>query len=456
MTAIYYGYMSANYAATFATKSSSANSTTQTTNQTETTTQPAKDYPYVDVVTFSQEALEASEKLSVEDAEPRILDLSPKKYWYDSIERNNTENNTNNNNSKTNSLITPKYESNEEHRKTFKLIQGKESLSITKIYSDKWQNTITKIDDKITEILNENDIDLTKDETLNFSINQDGKITIGNKISEYKKTILEKIFNEDNELRAELIDSHYSIVRSQPYISTAGYGISTYGADHDPNSDLLSVHLMRNYGLSISDFVITSEEERLAGALPIKFKDGSNNDELLLKMFTEEAETFDNIVNNLMYEQTTGQKGYFTEFEYNFSYKNGVTIEKGQGDQYSLDKRYQFIWDDSGFSLGFFPGFDTTNAALTINPSGKIVDSQIIAQSGTNNDKNMVSEPNLDLFIQKLEDKSNNEFQFQSWLQQYVFESQRLAKYKTGQDTENMNLVINRTFHSEDIQNYRI
>ncbi|MDR2168805.1 MAG: hypothetical protein LBP59_01525 [Planctomycetaceae bacterium] len=450
--------MSTNYATTSVVKSSSANSATQTTNQTETTTQPAKDYPYVDVVTFSQEALEASEKLSVENAEPRILDdlFAPKeeekKYWYDLLERNNSKNNTAKNDK--NTLYSDKYKPAE--IKPIKFKQGVDTLFASKIYAEKWKDTITQIDEKITEILNENDIALTKDETLNFSINQDGKISIGKGISEYKKTILEKIFNEDNELRAGLFHSHYSLPCSKPLWDSES---DSYFIGYDPSTSLTFENLLRNYGYTINDFELTSEEEKLAGALPIKFKDGTNNDEFLLTMFTDDADTFDYIENHLVYKQNTGSTP--REYELNFSYKNGITIEKERGDQNSLDERFQFILDDKDIPI-FHRGEDTSNIAITINPSGEIVDAEIIDQNlnprVSEKEKYNVTKENFDLFTLKLKSRTtgmNNKPEYQPWFEQYVFEAQRLAKYKSGEDTSKMNLVINRTFLNKEITNGR-
>jgi hypothetical protein len=449
--------MSTNYATTSAAKSSSANSANQTTNQTETTTQPAKDYPYVDVVTFSQEALEASEKLSVKDSEQRILDLSPpeeKKYWYNLLERNNSKTNSTDNNTTNNESVLSSTKYTTRHDPV-KLIYAMDTLNISKIYSNKWQDTTTKIDERITAILNENNIALTKDETLNFTI-KNGKITIDKGISEYKKTILEKIFNEDKELRADLIESHIFLAGSDPNIRSYNTG-QQYIIDHDPKV-LPFVSLMRNYGLTADDFVFTSEEERLNGALSIKFKDGTNHDEMLLDMFIDDAKIYDYIEGSLEYEQNFGKKSL--DYEYSFSYKNGVTIEKGVGDQYSLDKRYQFILDDRVTNI--LPNsYDRSNVAVTLNPDGEIVDAEIIEQlayTGPEEDKYNITKENFDLFTIQLNKRSvgtNNTPEYQPWYKQYVFEAQRLAKYKSGEDTSKMNLVINRTFLNKEITNGR-
>jgi hypothetical protein len=435
--------MSTSYSATSFAKSSSANDSTQTSEIVKTPTASiSSSNSYGDTVTISQEALEAYEKLSAKDVEePRILDLTPKeekKYWYESINRNNSENNK-----KFNSFLSV-FQQVQKTGKPVKIIQGMDTLSVSKIYSNKWQNTMTKVDERITEILNENNITLNENETLNFSINKKGKITIDKGINEYKKTILEKIFNEDNELRANLLDSHYSLENSSHWLASDSNPI--YIADFDPNFDTSDVYLIRNYGLSSDDFVLTSEEEKLAGALSIKFKDETKDNELLMNMFTEDAEIYDYIENILEGEKRKGKTA--SENNYSFSYKNGVTIEKGKGDQNSLDKRYNYLWPNGYFAIG-----SMTSAALTIDPSGRVVDSQIIDQTLVN-DKDKITETELDLYVPKIENKYNNNkfFQYQSWFQQYVFEAQRLAKYKTGENTENMNLTINRIFGNERIK----
>jgi hypothetical protein len=331
---------------------------------------------------------------------------------------------------------------------------------IAKLNSIKWRESITKIDERIAEILDENGIVLNEKETLNFSIDQSGKIKIGNGINGDKKAILEKIFNEDNNFRADLINSHNLLKKSQPVVwGYRGLENNESYSGYNPSKSAKYDYILRNYGFTSYDFELTTDEERNAGALAIKFKDGSKNDELLMKIFTEDAEAFDAIERNLEHINQSGENAP-AKFEYSFSYKNGVTIEKGQGDENSLNKRYDYVMDDPMYHVSPHP--DKTTAAITISPSGEIVDSQIIDQKFFNgyitSKDEVVTEQELDSFLQRMTNnylKRNNTQNYQTWFQQYVFETQRLTRFKTGvsqEEVENMNLTISRTFDSYKIQ----
>jgi hypothetical protein len=410
---------------------------------------------YGDTVTISQEGLEAYKQLSVENSQGYYKSLEDFKktdyftkdikekrtYWYDSLHRNiDKKDNANTN--------------------IFVGICSMPDNEINKLNSIKWRESIEGIDKRIAEILDENGITLTKDETLNFSIDQNGKIKIGNGINGDKKTKLEKIFNEDNNFRTDLINSHNLLQSSQPgifgLVSTGNsrkVSSDYYDASWDPSYD----HILRTYGLTPYDFELTTDEEKDAGALAIKFKDGTKNDELLMKMFTEDAEAFNAIENDLEFIKEFCPNGP-TKFEYSFSYKNGVTIEKGQDNQESLNKKYNYLFNVPTLNIKG----DKTVAAITISPSGEIIDSQIIDQflktNGTDADKAKVTEENLNAFIQKTTNNymnKNDTQHYQTWLQQYVFEIQRLTIFNTGANQEeikNKNLTISRTFSNESIK----
>ncbi|MDR0390654.1 MAG: hypothetical protein LBH59_02015 [Planctomycetaceae bacterium] len=207
--------------------------------------------------------------------------------------------------------------------------------------------------------------------------------------------------------------------------------------------------MLQKYGFSSGDLEITSEEERLSGALPLKFKDGTNNDELLLEMFIDDPGAFDGIVQHL--------SGTFSnmpsEFTYNFSYKNGITIENGYGNQSALNKRYENLIGDPKLPTEG----NKISVSYTINPSGEIINSEINDQYFKNVDRvNTAFNSNVEILkgeLAKLTDNDSSIFpslNSKSRFQQYVFESQRLFIFNTGvnkEDAEQLNITLDRSYY---------
>jgi hypothetical protein len=400
---------------------------------------------YGDTVTISQEALEAYEtidakmqklKKDIDSGDYKWKNKLEKKYWYDDIERNYSRSTV--------------YQFGEkiDRLNGDNLISTKNLIKNSNEDTIKWRLLAEQVDNQITTILNDNNIILSKDEILNLTINQDAKVSIGNGINEDKRLLLEELFNKNNELRSNLLTLHQST------------GTESTGMLEVKNSKLL-----REYGLTVNDFEITTEDERASGALALKFKD-KVDDEFLMKLFTDDPHTFNSIVYSLKDQQQNGK----TEFEYNFSYKNGVTIEKHVGDQTGLNKRYDNILRGH-LSKGF--NLDNIDVSLTINSSGEIVDSTIINKitpSGTTAD---ITDEEIKLCFQKLNNitselLTNNSpikngitdlslFTSQSQMKKYVFESQRLVRFNTGiskEESENRNLIITQSLDYNLIKNY--
>jgi hypothetical protein len=529
MSAIYSAYSAANYSATIFAKSTSGSSSNQvagSVDQSEYTTSVSFNG---DVVTISQEGLKASEMiLSAEERKlvnlqlPDEKDLSSpisnlpnsaketKKYWYDYIERTRKGLMYGNYKDASGAWSVPSWlTSNFSTKLSLQEINKTKFTPVSA--STLWKPLSEKIDGRITKILEENNITLTKNETLKFSINQDGKITVGDKIGANKKELLEKIFNEDSELRSDLLQSHLSFLDADQHLLRSDSASSSTDSPLALKFASLNVFLLRDYGIAVNDLEITSDEERLSGSLPLKFKEGSN-DELLMKLFTEDADLFSAIAYELQQTDET------PEFEYNFSYKNGVTLDSSQGEQQeSLDKRYKYVV--SGGPAG--PGGNEVSFSLLVNSSGEIVDGKMTefilkdhwTSRGEDNkaglsltidsqgnlakaritdsekyenidqelarttrkmfDYNAAStKSTFETFMAKLKTEQQqpniDDYQpdtinaiysqnFNTALQQYVWETQRLLRFDTGiskEEAENTGVVINRSWSYENMKNY--
>jgi hypothetical protein len=334
MSAIYTAYTTINYSTT-----SPRNATNQITKSENNPTTFITSDSYIDTVEISKEAIDANEMLQPEFVLEKIIDSQngkirdgmQKKYWYDDIQRDHTlhisKYETTHPISTT--LYISKYDATHPLFSKF-IIPRKPTNLVDQIdmannASLDWKNSIAQIDDRIKKIMDENNITLTKNEMLNFSINQDGIITIDKGVSDDKRVLLEELFNKDNELRASLLESHCYLKFSNPD--------GDYSSPDNTSLALQNAYLLRNYGVTVSDFEMTNHDEKLSGALPLKFKDGTNNDELLMRMFKDDAATFDYIIQRLTLNSTT-------EYKYNFSHKNDVTIETEFGTQNGLNKSY--------------------------------------------------------------------------------------------------------------------
>ncbi|MDR0390655.1 MAG: hypothetical protein LBH59_02020 [Planctomycetaceae bacterium] len=414
---------------------------------------------YIDTLTISKEALEANESWNLEKLRKQMYTMENesaeekmirqlnqrndgKSYWYDAIERKFTYADIPFGKNKFDP-VTKTYSTTLPTLADFAKLKEKSYVC--------WKNCIERIDDKIATVLKENGLDLNENEILNFSVDQNGRIKIDNGIEEDKRKILEKVFNEDKEFSADLLDSHCSLQASDSFFGTSAT------TSHVDNTGLAqqNTYLLRKYGFSEGDLEITSEDEKLSGALPLKFKDGSSDNELLMKMFTEDASIFDVMVQHL----TNSSESIPSEFAYNFSYKNGVTIEAEQGNQSGLNERYKTLLRESP---SFVPeNNDKISFSLIIDSNGEIVDS-IITDMNKKSDtetNTILNSKEFGLYIDTLKNnmqKSNNEnvtgFQFlnsKSRFQQYVFESQRLFRFNTGlnkEDAEQLNVTLDRTY----------
>jgi hypothetical protein len=277
-----------------------------------------------------------------------------------------------------------------------------------------------KIDDKITGILQSNNIVLGADETLNLKVNQRGKITVGDGVSADKREKIEKLLNEDKTLAKDLLFTH-----AQRKFAVSGDG-NTWGTGAT-NYILADTILQREYGVSLDDFQVSkgdrdarNEDGELVNWRSIVSKDGNND--LLDKIHNEERFLYSRITEALRNREENGE-----DFEISFAYKNGVTIEKGATDQASLDEAARKFTLAAPF----------TEYSVTLDPSGKVLNSQASKMFAGSRLDMTRSLNDLLRWMERDDSAFNNSaLPTPSRLQQYAFDAQRLFQFNTGVDAE--------------------
>ncbi|MDR3232971.1 MAG: hypothetical protein LBT46_04805 [Planctomycetaceae bacterium] len=291
------------------------------------------------------------------------------------------------------------------------------------------QSSLELVDKKIADVLKSNGIILTDKETLNFSVNQDGKIIIGEGVGESKRETIEKLLNADTSLSRDLINTYgFRAMMEKRQDSPAS---PSDIAQAVLRQDIDAV-LQREYGVCLGDFELNPERyDELSGFTGepyIRNKDGSTS--LTETLRGEEFALYESMYMLLSKENRVTQGVEKNDdFTLSFAYKNGITVQKGLSDQAALDNVPEEL-----SSLLRIPG-STSAYSVTINSSGTIINS--------NGDAQDIMKPMMSIHLDSLDgelsyqrrlfSRANFDKQF---LQQYVVDMQRLTKFNTGAEAE--------------------
>lgn len=278
-----------------------------------------------------------------------------------------------------------------------------------------------KLDTMISDKLKSLGITLKKDERLDFTINQDGEIKIDEKYipDKEKRAAIEAAFNEDSTLAMQLKYTH-ALRTFQPGI----------GHDSDQaNKILVDVLLQREYGVSLSDFrmeYVTDGElwhaDKIAytGNVPGLLTELYNEERLLLKRAVD--------FNNEFFEDPL-------EYEFTFSYKNGVTIEKNESDLASLSKTIDEIDLDLYGNVITF-----TDYKMTLDGTGTYVSSnvsRVIFDRFVDTEGAPIEQANSSLQRLYSGQKGDDYYESRSTLREkFSFDAKRLLQYEFGEEAD--------------------
>ena len=232
----------------------------------------------------------------------------------------------------------------------FLLGQG-EIKALTGDISENWK----KLDGKIAELLEANNIQLSKGETLNFKVDQSGAIKIGDGVSKDKAGKIEKILNADKTLGKELLLQH-----AKKSVTNQGLTVRNLEPTEKVRAILLDNILQTETGGSLSDVAFDAETGKYLG--------GNEKVDALL---AEEPDLANELRRLCISGEKEGTDGsYSGSFDVSFSYKNGTVIDQELAGKSALDQRAKqtFRWmemirDDNA-------GNKNPNGPITIDFNG--------------------------------------------------------------------------------------
>jgi hypothetical protein len=335
----------------------------------------------------------------------------------------------------------------------FAMFEGKATTALARSMS---QSAMESADIKINKLLQENNIVLSEDETLNISINDDGFISVRDGIDEAKKERIEEVLNEDKTLWRDLVFAH-AFRRNADIQLHRGQGMeSPYLTANAILKQDIETILQSEYGVSLDDFELNScdllnlRSPAHPGGAEFAIKSKTGNDALVESLYDEEFSLYESIIGVLRRESGAMGSAEFPsdatdfsyEFEIDFSYKNGVTVEKGVSDEAALSQipekllERHLLNDDYSRMVNDY--------SITVSSSGIILDAQDFQEKdssigfGAENRsfKQWVMRGNFSSMSERSGTTQNGGYFNQLTLQQYVVDMQRLTKFNTGAEAE--------------------
>jgi hypothetical protein len=295
------------------------------------------------------------------------------------------------------------------------------------------ETAMANIDRKIAGILKENNIVLSANETLSFSADETGRVTVGDGVSADKQKVIEEAMNKDDSLWREMVAASGFRKHAEMTLQNGGASVRAL-ANAVLKKDLETI-LQREYGISLDDIVKQDADE--LGGYGLKLKDGGGLD-LFDKMYNEEHELFKSI-------QAVKAESGDQSFAIGFSYKNGVTVEQGKSDAATLNEIPEKVLD--GILV-----FGKGDYSITVNADGMVSNVQRFGLQGDELSQQMQAQcfTNWVTMVNRssFEDKTFNlssRYLSQSALQQYVVDKQRLTQFETGARADWNQITFGRT-----------
>jgi hypothetical protein len=197
---------------------------------------------------------------------------------------------------------------------------GKQELrTLTADVSANWK----KIDEKIGDLLKANNIKLSKDETLNFKIDEKGNIKVGDGVSKEKAAKIEEILNSDKALGKEL-----SLQHAKKSMMDGDLTVRNVEPSDKIKAILINNILQTETGGSLSDITYDKTAHKYV-----------SDNESIMALLDEEPDLGNEIAKLLTAEDENGTLSYGGAFEVSYSYKNGTTIDTDLASKSKLDER---------------------------------------------------------------------------------------------------------------------
>ncbi|MDR1924623.1 MAG: hypothetical protein LBQ66_09615 [Planctomycetaceae bacterium] len=278
-----------------------------------------------------------------------------------------------------------------------------DETSLSNLKYSKYQSYLENADETFAELLKRNNIKLDENEHIELTIDADGNITIGGNISKEKAGNIQSILNGDKSLGNDLLSAH-------------SCRKSTLNGDRRL---LVNVILLREYGVSLSDFEINVNDRQL------NIKNG--NTALLESLCENEAFLAMNISSLLHAQEDNPDSASLPSVT--FSFQNGLFVEKGANDATTLNSFASKVmepWEIVGGKIDY---------SMTFDDNGRITNIKETSANAKSGSLDFALSYNKASFDKSTWDANGMYFNSEV-LRQYVFDRKRLIKYETGKEAD--------------------
>jgi hypothetical protein len=297
------------------------------------------------------------------------------------------------------------------------------------------QSSFENADEIFAELLKKNNIKLNENESVELSIDYDGKITVGGNLNKEKSELIQNALNNNKSLGQNLLMAHVPLVYSD-------------------EAKLIQVNmiLQQEYGLSLSDFELNEDYKPMEyiKTMPTEYKSleelesyfepynpherlkiKNGNDALLEELYDSELTLFGEIVQLLLGQRNNPDEELPST---TFSYQNGVFVEEGKNDAVTLNSF-------ASKAAKMWLSVNRVDYSMTFNNNGEIID---VTEDKTQT-RNF-SKPLKETILQYNRDSLGGDTLAildsgslgAQVLQQYAFDKKRLTQYETGANASDL------------------
>lgn len=176
------------------------------------------------------------------------------------------------------------------------------------------------LSEKINQAIKKAGVRLEKNEKLNLTVNQDGSISVGEGLSDEKRTKIESALNKNGDLGKQMLISQARHLNNEFKASESQQTNPNAAAI---NRVLTDATLEKNFGLSVNDFEQAAWNEETGdweGGLPFQCT-AKGQEGLAEKIYTDSISLFSGI-DNYLYEDN----GQSDNFKFELTFYNGKLV----------------------------------------------------------------------------------------------------------------------------------
>ena len=200
--------------------------------------------------------------------------------------------------------------------------------------TDKIKVTSQNLDDKIADALKAGNITLGKNETLKLSVNNHGEVKVADGvIGRARADEIQKVLNQDSSIGKDMLLSH-----AQRDIMNVG--VKQSSSFTNTLAILTNEILEREMGVPLSDFSLNTAHSDEVGAKNYTISCEGKGDEFIENLFENERALYHKIEAYVSQVESDPESA---NFEYGFSYSNGILVENGATDERGMQQQAKAI-----------------------------------------------------------------------------------------------------------------